>query len=109
MNAAIRALNGFGLGARPGERRRMTDPRNWLRRQLDGEAPLLAAPAASSPERITALSRSRKLSSTAFLIHWWVVHWPTASRVATRSEPSSRPAITCSTASTTSRGADFAE
>ncbi|MCC6162275.1 MAG: DUF1800 domain-containing protein [Acidobacteria bacterium] len=58
MNAAIRALNGFGLGARPGERRRMTDPRNWLRRQLDGEAPLLAAPAASSPERITAAIRA---------------------------------------------------
>ena len=33
---------------------------------------------------MTSLSRSRKLSNTAFLIHWCVVHWPTAARVATR-------------------------
>jgi hypothetical protein len=34
-----------------------------------------------------SLSRRRKDSSTAFLIHWCTVHWPTASRVATRRRP----------------------
>src|SRR5665213_2648865 len=33
---------------------------------------------------MTSLSLRRKLSSTAFLSHWCVVHWPTPSRVATR-------------------------
>ena len=58
MNAAIRALNGFGLGARPGEQGRTTDPRNWLRGQLDGGAPALAAPEAATPERITEAVRA---------------------------------------------------
>ena len=44
MNSALRALNGFGLGARPGERRRVTDPRGWLRAQLTAAPPLPAAP-----------------------------------------------------------------
>jgi uncharacterized protein (DUF1800 family) len=46
MNAPLRALNGFGLGARPGDVRRVDDPRGWLRAQLDAGAPLLQ----SSPE-----------------------------------------------------------
>ena len=42
MNPTLRALNGFGLGARAGERQRVGDPRGWLRAQLQGAAPLLS-------------------------------------------------------------------
>ena len=48
MDSTLRALNGFGMGARPGERQRLTDPRAWLRQQLQGTAPLLDAPAEGS-------------------------------------------------------------
>src|SRR4030095_2226303 len=56
-----------------------------------------------------ALSFRRNDSSTAFLIHWCTVHWPTPWRVATRSRPLFSSEITCSTASATSLGADLAE
>src|SRR6478735_6190752 len=56
-----------------------------------------------------SLSFKRNDSSTAFLIHWWTVHLPTLSRVATRISPRFRAEITCSTASTTSFGADLGE
>ena len=36
MNSTLRALNGFGLGARAGEPR-VNDPRAWLRGQLQGD------------------------------------------------------------------------
>lgn len=49
MDTTLRALNRFGLGARLGERRRITDPKAWLRAQLDGDAPAIAAPPAGSP------------------------------------------------------------
>jgi uncharacterized protein (DUF1800 family) len=49
MDTALRALNRFGLGARIGERRRIGDPRGWLRAQLDGGAPALAVPTAGTP------------------------------------------------------------
>ncbi len=52
MDQTLRALNRFGLGARPGERRRIADPRAWLRQQLDGGPPRLAAPDGASPEAI---------------------------------------------------------
>src|SRR6476661_6075702 len=64
---------------------------------------------ASSPDFISALSFRRNDSSTAFLIHWWTVHWPTPSRVATRRWPLFSSAMTCSTASATSFGAEAAE
>jgi uncharacterized protein (DUF1800 family) len=38
----LRALNRFGLGARPGEARTLDDPRSWLTRQLTGSPPELA-------------------------------------------------------------------
>ncbi len=41
MDVALRALNRFGLGARRGERQRISDPRGWLKAQLDGGAPSL--------------------------------------------------------------------
>ena len=52
MNAALRALNGFGLGARPGERRGVSDPRAWLRAQLQGGPAQLMAPAEATPDAI---------------------------------------------------------
>jgi uncharacterized protein (DUF1800 family) len=48
MDTALRALNRFGLGARIGERRRL-DPKAWLRAQLEGGAPAVAAPPAAAP------------------------------------------------------------
>ncbi len=54
MNLALRALNGFGFGARPGERDRLRDPRAWLRAQLAGGPPLISAPAAATPGEIAA-------------------------------------------------------
>ena len=41
MDHTLRALNRFGLGARSGERRRIADPRSWLKAQLDRGAPSL--------------------------------------------------------------------
>src|SRR5688572_478226 len=58
MNATIRALNGFGLGARAGEQRRIGEPRTWLREQLEGGAPALAAPEPATPERIADAIRA---------------------------------------------------
>lgn len=43
MDVALRALNRFGLGARIGERQRVTDAKGWLLAQLDG-APILHTP-----------------------------------------------------------------
>ena len=48
MDTVLRALNRFGLGARIGERRRVNDPRAWLRAQLDGAPPAIVAPAAGT-------------------------------------------------------------
>src|SRR5688572_29240072 len=58
MDSTLRALNGFGLGARPGERGRVRDPRGWLRAQLNGAAPLLRVPAEATPEAIAAAIRA---------------------------------------------------
>ena len=54
MDSNLRALNGFGLGARPGERRRVSNPRDWLRAQLTGAPPQLSAPAGAAPADIAA-------------------------------------------------------
>ncbi len=58
MDTTLRALNGFGLGARAGERQRIGDPRGWLRTQLQGGAPLLDAPAEGSPSAIADAVRT---------------------------------------------------
>ena len=52
MDATIRALNRFGLGARRGERQAVLEPRGWLRAQLEGGPPALAAPDGASPGAI---------------------------------------------------------
>src|SRR6188768_1643006 len=49
MDSTLRALNRFGLGARRNERRSLSDPRNWLKAQLDGGPPTLRAPEGASP------------------------------------------------------------
>ena len=52
MDAALRALNRYGLGARVGEARRLSDPRGWLRGQLRGDAPRITHPAGADPEAV---------------------------------------------------------
>ncbi len=59
MDATLRALNRFGLGARRGERQKISDGRQWLRAQLDGGAPSLAAPAGVSAATIGDALRAR--------------------------------------------------
>ena len=61
MDTALRALNRFGLGARFGERRRVRDPRGWLRAQVDGGPPLVEAPAAGSPVAISDAIRAFRM------------------------------------------------
>jgi uncharacterized protein (DUF1800 family) len=58
MNATLRALNGFGLGARAGESGRVHDPRGWLRSQLQGNAPALSAPPEASADAIADAVRA---------------------------------------------------
>ena len=58
MNSTFRALNRFGLGARVGERRRIDDPRRWLRSQLNGDEPLIPVPAEANPAAITDAIRA---------------------------------------------------
>ena len=62
MNSTLRALNGFGLGARAGESRRVRDPRAWLRAQVQGEPPVLRAPAEASPSAITEAIRTFRMA-----------------------------------------------
>jgi uncharacterized protein (DUF1800 family) len=52
MDHTLRALNRFGLGARSGERRRIADPRGWLKAQLDRGAPSLRPTDTTSPAAI---------------------------------------------------------
>ena len=60
MDQRLRALNGFGLGARIGERERIGDPKRWLHSQLNGGAPSLDAPqGAKRPEIAEALRQYR--------------------------------------------------
>ena len=57
MNAALRALNRFGLGARPGEAGGMRDPQVWLTAQLDGPPPLLQDPSLPTPQQLSEALR----------------------------------------------------
>ncbi len=63
MNSTLRALNRFGLGARLGERRRIDDPRQWLRSQLQGDAPLIPVPVEAAPAAIADAVRAFRMAS----------------------------------------------
>jgi uncharacterized protein (DUF1800 family) len=65
MNSTLRALNGFGLGARAGEPGRMGDPRGWLRAQLQGDAPILRAPAEAASSAIADAIRAFRMIGQA--------------------------------------------
>lgn len=52
------ALNRFGLGARPGEPARLTDPRSWLLGQLEGPAPARPVPDGAGTADITNALRA---------------------------------------------------
>ena len=54
MDASLRALNRFGLGARIGERASLGDSHGWLRSQLTGPPPLIPAPSGASARDISA-------------------------------------------------------
>jgi len=63
MDARLRALNRFGLGARPGERSRVGDPRDWLKAQLTGDPPQLATTPATATEIADALLALRRAAA----------------------------------------------
>jgi len=65
MNSTLRALNGFGLGARAGEPRKVNDSRGWLRAQLQTGAPILRAPLEASPDAIANAVRSFRMIGQA--------------------------------------------
>src|SRR5688572_14807285 len=65
MNSTLRALNGFGLGARAGEPGRIGDPRGWLRTQLQGDAPILRAPAEGASSAIADAIRAFRMIGQA--------------------------------------------
>src|SRR5262245_16803917 len=58
MNATLRALNGFGLGARAGEAGRLNDPKAWLKAQLQGAPPVMRPPAEASAAAINEAIRA---------------------------------------------------
>ena len=63
IDPALQALNRFGLGARPGEKRAVTDPRDWVLAQLEG--PAAAQPAGSAPtDASVALAELRTAQSS---------------------------------------------
>ena len=66
MNSTLRALNRFGLGARVGEKERISDPRNWLKSQLDPSRTGIEATNLPSLEEVgSALRRSRQSQNTS--------------------------------------------
>src|SRR5918993_5655614 len=62
MDATLRALNRFGLGARREERRTITDPKGWLQRQLEQGPPMTRAPEGASPGEIGDALRAVRMA-----------------------------------------------
>ena len=60
MDARLRALNRFGLGARPDERRTIGDPRDWLDAQLTGGPPVRPALEASESDVVARALRTTR-------------------------------------------------
>src|SRR5688572_9778920 len=65
MDATLRALNRFGLGARRDERKQINDPRGWLKAQLDGGPTTLRAPEGASPREIGDAIRGVRMAGQA--------------------------------------------
>ncbi len=65
MNATLRALNRFGLGARVGEPERIDDPRNWLKSQLDPSRTGIQATNLPSLEEVGSALRQSRQSQNA--------------------------------------------
>ena len=63
MDPRLRALNRFGLGARVGERGKISDPRKWLRGQLDGGAPTIKPPSGASDDEIADAMRQFRMAA----------------------------------------------
>jgi len=61
MNVTLRALNRFGLGARQGERQRVSDAKGWLKAQLDAGSPVLRATESTSPAAIGDAVRALRM------------------------------------------------
>jgi uncharacterized protein (DUF1800 family) len=62
MDLRLRALNGFGLGARVGEKERIGDPKRWLHSQLSGGAPTLDAPEGAARSEIAESLRQFRMA-----------------------------------------------
>ena len=60
MDATLRALNRFGLGARISERGKMRDPRGWLLAQTE-RAPMLATSSPSTPTEMSNALRNVRM------------------------------------------------
>ena len=65
MNPALRALNRFGLGARPGEADALGEPRAWLMAQLDEPPPLLDDPSLPTAEDLSEAIRALREAQRA--------------------------------------------
>lgn len=66
MNATLRALNRFGLGARAGEKAGISDPRSWLKSQLDSSRTGIDAVDLPSLKEVgSALERARQSQNTS--------------------------------------------
>jgi uncharacterized protein (DUF1800 family) len=65
MDASLRALNRFGLGARRDERRMVGDPKAWLHAQLDGGPPSMRIPEGASPGEIGDALRELRMQNQA--------------------------------------------
>ena len=65
MNPALRALNRFGLGARPGEADALGEPREWLMAQLDEPPPLLDDPSLPTAEDLSEAIRALREAQRA--------------------------------------------
>ena len=63
MDPALHALNRFGLGARIGERRGLSDPRAWLRDQLGQSVPVPRG--MSSPMDVAAALRALRAAQSS--------------------------------------------
>ena len=65
MNATLRALNRFGMGARVQDKDEISDPRNWLKSQLDPSRTGIQATNLPSLEEVGSALRQSRQSQNA--------------------------------------------